>query len=830
MNILHILHVEDSAYDRDLVQHALAHAGISGIEFAPTFASNREQFETALARGGYDCVLSDFNIRGYTGLAVFDAVRAIDPGLPVVILTGTGSEEMAVAAMKHGVADYILKSPQHIRRLPTALQHVIEQSRLAAQLTAQQAQIALAAKVFEASGEGILICDAERNILAVNPYFCAATGYSPAEVIGRNPRLLKSDRQDESYYQRMWANIQTIGNWRGEIVNRAKDGQLINEWLSISTVRDAAGTPTHYIGIFSDLPERREMDERLRHLVQHDPLTDLPSRDLFLDRIEQAIPNARRFGRGFALLWVDLARFRVLNDRYGHRVGDTVLREVGARLAGLTRDGDTAARLSADEFGLLMTNLHAENDVITLARRVIETIAMPMMLDGDAIVLGCDIGISLFPKDGETSAALLKAADLALERAKAGGRDSFRFFSASMDSHAERQLRLETDLCIAMQQGQIHLHYQPQIDLASGHINGIEALLRWEHPVMGPISPVEFIPLAEETGQIQALGNWVLKEACAQCRRWQDGGLPPLPIAVNLSVKQFHQPDLVDIIATTLAESGLAPRLLELELTESAFIGDVVEAASIIQRIKALGVQLALDDFGTGYSSLAYLSGFPFDKIKIDQSFVHDITENPVNAAIATATIAMARSLNLVVLAEGVETDAQMQFLRTRRCEAIQGHLFSKALPADEVTRLLLAHQGLKVDAGETVADTLLIVDDEIGVLNAIHRLLRRDGYRILTAESPAAAFELLAQQPVQVIISDQRMPDMSGTEFFARVKQMYPKTVRIVLSGYTDLQSVTEAINRGAIYRFLTKPWDDEALRTQVREAFRVAHGLADA
>ena len=320
----------------------------------------------------------------------------------------------------------------------------------------------------------------------------------------------------------------------------------------------------------------------------------------------------------------------------------------------------------------------------------------------------------------------------------------------------------------------------------------------------------------------------MLKEACRQNKAWQDAGHTPLPIAVNLSVRQFHQPGLLDQITDALRDSGMAPSLLELELTESAFIGDVREAAEIVKGIRALGVQLALDDFGTSYSSLAYLSGFPFDKIKIDQSFVRDITTNPVNAAIATATIAMARSLDLVVLAEGVETDAQMRFLRSHQCEAMQGYLFSKALPAAELAELLGSGRTLEVGAGETARETLLLVDDEPSILSALNRLLRRDGYTILTSESPAAAFDLLAQHEVQVIVSDQRMPEMSGTEFLERVKKLYPETIRIVLSGYTDLETVTDAINRGAIYRFLTKPWDDELLRKQIREAFRVARGLA--
>jgi EAL domain-containing protein (putative c-di-GMP-specific phosphodiesterase class I)/CheY-like chemotaxis protein len=370
------------------------------------------------------------------------------------------------------------------------------------------------------------------------------------------------------------------------------------------------------------------------------------------------------------------------------------------------------------------------------------------------------------------------------------------------------------------------VHYQPLVSLETGRIIGMEALLRWQNPSFGSVSPGEFIPLAEDNGLIIPIGEWVLFTACAQARRWHDLGLTtPLRLAVNLSARQFRQTDLDRIVARALSESGLPADLLELEITESAFIDDTEEAIAMCRKLKQLGVKLSLDDFGTGYSSLSYVSRFPFDKIKIDQSFVSDIIENPVNAAIATAAIVMARSLNLSVLAEGVETEAQARFLRGRRCDAIQGFLFSPALPAGEFEQLLAGRTRLPIaDIPSSGKQTLLIVDDEPNILNALSRLLRREGFQILTATSPLDAFEHLAKQPVQVILSDQRMPEMSGTEFFARVRQLYPETIRIVLTGYTDLDSVTGAINRGAIYKFLTKPWDDDQLREEIREAFRLA------
>lgn len=821
---IRVLHIEDSPFDQELVKHALDHAE---EKFVLTATNNRSRFEAALKTGDFDCVLSDFNILGFTGLEVFDAVRAVQPKLPVVILTGTGSEELAVIALKRGVADYILKSPQHIQRLPTTLSHVVEQSRLTGQLERQQEQIALAAKFFEVSGEGIIITDAQGTILTVNPFFCEITGYAPEDVIGRSPSLLKSDAHDALFYQAMWDSITETGEWHGEITNKRKDGTFFTEWLSISAVQDAEGKVRNYIGQISDVAERRVMNERLQHLAQYDALTDLPNRSLLNDRLEQTLTNAVRYERSVALLTIDLARFRSINEQYGHGAGDKVLIEVAQRLAHLIRSGDTVARSGADDFTIILANLQHDKDAILLAQRILDRIAQPIGIGNRQLTVTANIGIGLFPKDGMSAEALFKASDIALDRSRQAGKGLFRFYTKEMDEDAERRLRLEADLRLAFENRELHIHYQPQVNLINGRICGYEALLRWTHPELGPVSPAQFIPMAEEIGLIDAIGAWVINEACKQNQTWVAAGHPLLPMAVNVSARQFQHSDLVRVVSQALADSGLPGAGLELEITESAFLDDIVKVAFVLDQIKSLGVQLALDDFGTGYSSLSHLSSLPFDKIKIDQSFIRDIISNPVNAAIVNATIAMGRSLNMTVLAEGVENEAQLQFLRNRQCEAMQGWLFSKALPAGEVDALMKNGNTLKVGAGETARETLLILDDEQNILNSLRRLLRREDYEILTSTSAAEAFDLLARHRVQVIISDQRMPEMSGTEFLSRVKQLYPDTVRIVLSGYSDLQSVTDAINRGAIYRYLAKPWVDEDLRAQIREAFRVAHGL---
>ena len=437
------------------------------------------------------------------------------------------------------------------------------------------------------------------------------------------------------------------------------------------------------------------------------------------------------------------------------------------------------------------------------------------------------IGVAVAPRDGNDTDTLMKCADAALLRAKANGQNTFRFYSPEMDADASRRLGLEAALRLALQNNELTVHYQPQISLDSGNMIGMEALLRWNTREFGPVSPAEFIPIAEDTGLILPIGEWVLRTACRQTRQWLDLGLANLRIAVNLSPRQFRQSNLTGLVSQCLAETGLPATALELEITESSLIEEVDEAIAQCRMLKKLGVKISLDDFGTGYSSLAYISRFPFDKIKIDQSFIRDITENPVNAAIANAAIVLARSLNLSVLAEGVETEAQASFLRSRRCDAMQGYLFSRPVPAAEFEQLLASRKRMTLsDKTEQSRQTLLIVDDEPNILAALTRLFRREEFNILTAQSPTEAFEHLAKQSVQVILSDQRMPEMSGTEFFARVRQLYPDTIRIVLTGYTDLDSVTDAINRGAIYKFLTKPWDGDILREQIREAFRKAQG----
>ncbi|MGE5491959.1 MAG: EAL domain-containing protein [Actinomycetota bacterium] len=681
----------------------------------------------------------------------------------------------------------------------------------------------LAAKVFEDSTEGILITDAERRILAVNRSFTAMTGYREEEVLGLSPKVMRSDRHDAGFFENIWAAIHETGHWMGEIWNRRKNGEIFPVLQSISAIRDGQGVLTHYLGIFVDITNRKENEERIRYLTQHDALTGLANRSLLTDRLEQVLIHGSRNGRLVAVIALDLDHFKLINDSLGHAAGDALLKQTAERLSAFVRPGDTVARLGGDEFILLLSELDCENDAASLARRLSGVVAAPMQLADQEVVMTASLGVAVFPKDGEAADALMRNADAAMHQAKEQGRNSVQFYAPDMNSRMLARLELEMGLRRAIERREFLLCYQPKVELARGQVVGAEALIRWRHPSAGLISPGDFIPLAEENGLIVPIGEWVIEEACRQLKIWQAAGFSDISISVNLSGRQFQQENLVDFVSRTLASHGLQAQHLELEVTESAVMRDPEKTISILHSLKKIGVRISLDDFGTGYSSLNYLKRFPIDHLKIDQSFVRGITFEPEDTAIACSVISMAHSLRLQVIAEGVESEAQLSLLRRHRCDQIQGYYFSRPLLAEDFGALLEAGTHLPLDkpGQEEPGRTLLVVDDEENILSSLRRLLRRDGYRTLTAGSAEAAFELLATNDVQVIIADQRMSQMSGADFLSRVKDMYPDTIRLVLSGYTELSSIMDAINLGAIYKFITKPWEDDLLREHIREAF---------
>jgi diguanylate cyclase (GGDEF)-like protein len=570
-----------------------------------------------------------------------------------------------------------------------------------------------------------------------------------------------------------------------------------------------------------DRSERKRYLAELERKSNYDDLTGLPNRNLLNDRLDQAIAR-RREDALLAVLTINLDRFNSINDSLGRDAGNAVLNDVAQRLAAHVPPADTLARLDADEF-VIAAEFSDPDATARLAQQLLAVLAQPFSQGSHEFFLTGSIGIAVFPKDGENRDLLLRNADAAMVKAKSGGGNRHAFYTSAMNSRSLERLELENGLRRAIDQGELLVYYQPQLSLRTGEIIGAEALVRWQHPERGLMMPSDFIPLAEDSGLIMPLGEWVLRTACAQNKAWQDLGLSPITVAVNMSARQFAAQDVVKLAADVLKSTGLAPNWLELELTESVVMADAEAFIKATDELKDLAITLSIDDFGTGFSSLSYLRRFAIDRLKIDQSFVRDITTDANSAAIALAIISLAHNLKFAVIAEGVETEAQLNFLRRRDCDEMQGFFFSRPVPATEFGQMLREQRRLTFATGaELQARTLLLVDDEPNILSALKRLFRREGYTILTAESGRAGLELLASHNVGVVISDARMPEMDGGVFLGKVREMHPHIVRMMLSGYTDLKSVTTAVNRGELFCFLTKPWEETELIDTTRDAFR--------
>jgi diguanylate cyclase (GGDEF)-like protein/PAS domain S-box-containing protein len=580
--------------------------------------------------------------------------------------------------------------------MPSA--HELEIIEMAARLTAialerkhAESQLQLAAKVFEQGSESIMIADSQRRIVRVNQAFSRITGYSEAEALGRNPDMLSSARTAPEFFLAMWEAVHTHGQWQGEVWSRHKDGSIYPELLYLTLLRDASGAVTHYVGIATDLSKLKKDEEHIRLLADFDPLTRLPNRRLLHGRVASALSQAQRHGEPLALLFLDLDRFKNVNDSLGHHLGDKLLVQVAQRLQAVLRDQDTVCRLGGDEFVLLCTHTDAAR-AAQVASQLLETTAKRFLIDQQELAITFSIGIALSPADGDTFEALSMSAETAMYRAKQAGRNAYRFFTPEMQVQSSRALQLENGLRRALELQQLHLVYQPQVALQDEHIVGMEALLRWEHPVLGTVSPAEFIPIAEESGLILPIGEWVLRTAAQQMRVWLDVGLPVQQMAVNLSAVQFRHANLPELVTQVLAEVGLPARYLELELTEGVAMNDPLGAIAVMNNLHERGVRLSIDDFGTGYSSLSYLKRFQVYKLKIDQSFVRDITDDPDDKAIVVAVIALARSLGFQTIAEGVETQGQLDFLRAQGCDEVQGYFYSRPLPADAFEAFVRRH------------------------------------------------------------------------------------------------------------------------------------------
>ena len=687
---LKVLCVDDCEDDVILIVEALKAGG-----FVPEYerVCTRPALDTALDARTWDLVVSDYSMPQLNGLQVLDRVRERRPELPFVLVSGAVGQETAVAAMKSGAGDYIMKDDL-TRLVPAVRRELAEAGGRRARRLAEsnlRASETLLNSIVNTAADGIIVIDESGMLEFVNAAIERMFGWKPLEVIGRNFDSLLMPRSNAG-----GDRLATVidGNTRGlsvgvgrEVRAQRKDGSVFPMELTLGEMR--IDGRIKYACIMRDVTERKCAEERIHQLAHYDKLTGLPNRALFSQLLEQALAEAKYSKKQVAVLFIDLDRFKLINDSLSHDSGDMVLKQVARRLTEAQLKRNTIARFGGDEFVVLMRDCEIPTDAAEAAQRMLTAIAQPLLLEGQEYNLTASIGISAFPSDGENPQTILKNADIAMYRAKEHGKNNYQFYSSQMNLHSFERLVLERFLRHALDQDEFRVYYQPKVDLVSGCITGMEALLRWIHPAMGMISPTKFIPLAEETGLIVPIGAWVLKAACAQNKIWAEQGLPPLRVAVNLSARQFAQDDLHATILNVLEETGLAPELLELEITESVTMDNPEHAAALLRKLKALGIGLAIDDFGTGYSSLSYLKRFPIDNVKIDRSFIKDIPHDEDDVAITQAVIAMAHSLGLKVIAEGVESEEHVTFLRDHGCEQAQGYLFGAPMSAEEFTNLI---------------------------------------------------------------------------------------------------------------------------------------------
>jgi len=606
------------------------------------------------------------------------------------ILDGKVWRGEIVSARKNGTRYHEEVTLTPIRNEGNEITHFIAVKQDITERKLTEAHLREAAAVMRNTHEGVLITDTTPKILEVNDAYTTITGYSAAEIVGKNPSILSAGRENKAFYQAMWGDIVDKGYWQGEVWNRRKNGESYPQLLTISTVYDDQQVPVRYIGVFSDITNIKENQAQLEYLAHHDPLTQLPNRALIETLLQQELEQAHRHGHLSAVLFIDLDHFKPVNDSYGHLVGDELLCAVTERLGLRLREGDTLGRLGGDEFILLLSMLGGPQDAAVVARDFIAALNQPFQLSGgNEVFIGGSIGISLFPQDGESVSELMMNADAAMYFAKENGRNQFSFYTRELNADARHKLAMENSLRHAIQQHELSLHYQPKVDLLSGRIIGAEALCRWRLADGSWVPPAQFIPIAENSGLIVELGDWVIEESCKQIRRWLDDGLQNICIAINISARQFRTGNLDAQLADAITRHGIAAHHLEIELTESMLMQEPQRAIEIMHKIKLLGVKISLDDFGTGYSSLGYLSRFPIDTLKIDQSFVQGVTTEPDDAEIASAIIGLAHRLKLRVVAEGAETLEQLVFMRANDCNELQGFYFSKPLAADSFAEMV---------------------------------------------------------------------------------------------------------------------------------------------
>jgi len=697
-------------------------------------------------------------------------------------------------------------------------------------ITAQQVidtELRIRNLAIEASVNAIVITDnraPDNPILYVNQAFERITGYRSEAVVGRNCRFLQNNDKDQAALGGIRWAIQQGCEGKALLRNYRRDGSMFWNELRVAPAFDSQGGISHFVGVLNDVTDSKRYQDELEHQANFDTLTSLPNRNLLLDRIHQAVVQAHRKEERFALAFLDLDNFKYVNDSLGHSVGDMLLVEVAKRIQSCIREFDTLARIGGDEFVLLLPETRNETEVNATLQRVNAQLAQPILLSGQIeLYVSGSIGYCFYPADGVDADELLRNADTAMYKAKELGKSQASRFELTMNDSVQRRVALERDLRRAIANNELVMYYQPQLDLRTGGLCGFEALIRWRQGDR-IISPVEFIPVAEESGLIREVDRYVISTVFQQVAEWQAAGYNPGEVAINVSTYSLQEHSIVQYIVDALARHGIPAQSIKLEVTEGLLMKSVDTAQRIMSGLKDAGVKWSIDDFGTGYSALSYLRKYPFDQLKIDKSFIEDVHLNMENASVTRAIVSMAHSLNISVIAEGVESAEQLGFLLQAGCEQIQGYYYSPPLPASSCEQLLTENGNLnlpRISISRTPR-TVLIVDSEPKVHAIIWRELHREGYNILNCDTPEAALNILAINQVGVVIADQRLPGISGADFLRQVKVLHPNTVRIAMSSFTDVESILFAINEGAIFRFITKPWQPAQLKEQLREGFK--------
>ena len=677
---LRVLIVDDSERDSVLLLRLLRKGGYTlSFRRVDTAASLQE----ALGEGQWDLVISDYFMPGFSAEKALQICRAKQTDIPFLVVSGAIGEEEAVALMKAGAHDFIRKN--NLVRLIPAIERELREAADRRKRREAEEKLRQFSFAVEQGPASVIITDRQGSIEYVNRKFTEVTGYLPAEVIHKNIEILKSEQGSQQEYGKLWQAIIEGEEWRGELYHCKKNGEYFWELISISPVKTPTGAITHFLAIAEDITQRKAIEARTWQQANYDDLTGLPNRNLFMDRLKQMLVEATRDGHRVAVMYLDLDRFKYVNDTLGHDTGDQLLSQAGQRLACCVRESDTVSRLGGDEFTVILRDIASEHAVVVVAEKILEIFLRPFLLNNREAYVGASIGITLFPTDATDPSDLLRNADTAMYQAKEAGRNTYRFFTQAMNEQAEKRVTLENALRVALRNKEFSIVYQPIIDLTSKEIVGAEALLRWRKTGYGLIPPEEFIPVAEETGLIKTIGEWVLESVCAQLKAWSCTPLAFFKVGVNLSSSQCNAGELNALIMKVLEKTGIAGERLTLELTENLLIQDTEEIIAVLNNFRKIGIHISIDDFGTGYSSLNYLRRFPVDILKIDPSFLYDICCNSNHKALCKAIIAMAHALHLEVIAEGVETQEQLDFLRECRCDMAQGFYFSQPLEAEQL-------------------------------------------------------------------------------------------------------------------------------------------------